>query len=342
MSQPQRGTVTAPFFIMGCRRTGTTLVSQILDSHSRLASYHESYLYNIFRPELHWYGDLADRRCLDALIADVRQVIRGQRAEPPGADELARAIASPTFESVLAALLQLYAESRGKMRGGDKTPEHHLYLDEILAKLPHSPVIFLMRDPRDAAHSLRRTMDVTLEDGARAWNAALLSLRGARRPVLLVKYEDLVVQPAEHVRKLCAHLGEAYEEGMLEFFTRIPDRFRNRRGGEKIDKPVDAGAVGGYRRHLSEREIAVVESMCGEGMDEMGYAFHGAPPAVRGPVGAARTPRAFPILVVERLRYYGFHWERWRRGMVRWRMMLRARTRYVVRAVLGRMRGPGG
>lgn len=328
MRLPDRGT-PVPFFVMGCRRTGTTLVSQILDSHSRLASYHESYFYNIFRPELRWYGDLADPRCMRGLIADVRDVIRGQRAEPPGADELARAIASPTFEAVLAAVLLLYAEHRGKVRGGDKTPEHHLYLDEILDRLPASPVIFLVRDPRDTAHSIRRTMDVTLEDGARAWNAALSSWRGARRPVHLVKYEDLVVRPAEQVRAMCAHLGEAYEDGMLEFFTRVPDGLSHRRGGEKIDKPVDAGAVGGYRRHLTPREIATVEALCADGMEEMGYAFAGAAPTWRVPLSTARVRPSLPALIVERLRYYGSNTERWRRGMIRWRMMARVRLRWL-------------
>jgi hypothetical protein len=331
------GAPTAPFFIMGCRRTGTTLVSQILDSHSRLASYHESYFYNILHPELRWYGDLSHARNLAAFVADVREVIRGQNAQPPAADELIRAVGRPTFEGVFDALLRLYAHGRGKARGGDKTPEHHRYLDEIGARFPDSPIVFLMRDPRDTAHSVRRTMDVTLADGARAWNAALLSLRRARARVLLVRYEDLVAGPEAHMRILCEHLGERFEPGMLAFFTQVPDRLKNRRGGEKIDRPVDAAAVGGYRNHLTPREIALVERVCGEGMEELGYPCDGTPPRpdqrVSPALAGARPSLA--ALVVERLRYYGTNRERWRRGMIRWRMMARARLRWLLRAVTG-------
>lgn len=329
VTQLQGNSAATPFFIMGCRRTGTTLVSQILDSHSRLASYHESYFYNIFRQELRWYGDLADGRRLRALIDDVREVIRDQGAQPPDAEELLRAIDSPTLESVFASVLRLYANSRGKVRGGDKTPEHHLFLNDILTGLPASPVIFVVRDPRDTAQSIRRTMDVSLEDGAIAWNSALLSLRGARRPVHVVKYEDLVAQPAEQVRAICAHLGEEYQDAMLEFHANVPSRYLNRRGGEKLGRQVDANAVGGYRSHLTAEEIAMVESLCGDGIVEMGYTFEGKRSGGAVSIPQGRAKQTFPRLVRERLLYYGFRRERWRRGMIRWRMMLRARLRYV-------------
>lgn len=341
MTHPENERANAPFFIMGCRRTGTTLVSQILDSHSRLASYHESYFYNIFRKELRWYGDLADRRRLRALVDDVRVVIQGQGGNPPDTDDLLRATDSATFEGVLAALLRLYAQGRGKARGGDKTPEHHLYLEEILTKLPASPVIFLVRDPRDTAHSVRRTMDVGLHDGAVAWNTALASLHSAVRPVHVLKYEDLVVRTAEEVKAVCAHLGEPYEESMLEFFSNVPDRFLHRRGGEKLGKCIDAGAVGGYRRHLSATEIHLVESVCGAGMERMGYEFDGPRSKSIISMSPVRSKQSFPRLVRERARYYGFHRERWRRGMLRWRMMIGVRLRYIVAALLRNPRSTG-
>ena len=46
--------------IMGCPRSGTTLVSQILDAHSRLAIYQETNYYTLFRPDRHLYGLASD------------------------------------------------------------------------------------------------------------------------------------------------------------------------------------------------------------------------------------------------------------------------------------------
>ncbi|MBI1722473.1 MAG: sulfotransferase [Gemmatimonadetes bacterium] len=330
MTQPHGHAGTAPFFIMGCRRTGTTLVSQILDSHSRLASYHESYFYNIFRPELRWYGDLARPRNMDRLLRDAREIIAMQRVTPPGLEELRAAVAStPTFEGVLAALLRLYAEGRGKVRGGDKTPEHHEYLDEILEEFPDSPVFYLMRDPRDTALSSVKSFGVSPADAAWAWNAALESYRRARRPVRLVRYEELVQDPVEHVKGLCAVLGEAYEESMMAFFEHLPDHFRNRPAGKKLERPVDASSIGNFRQ-MAAHDIWTIESICGEGMEAEGYAFVGARPPRARPQQRVRRP--FVAEMLGRLRYYGMNGERWRRGFARWRLMLRVRARHVLGA----------
>jgi hypothetical protein len=332
----------APYFIMGCRRSGTTLVSQILDSHSRLATYHESYFYPIFRPELRWYGDLGRPRNLGRLIADVREITVLQGAQPPSAEAIREALSAPTFEAVLAALLALHARGQGKERGGDKTPEHYAYLDEILEKFPDSPVVFLMRDPRDTVRSIQRTFDIPIEDGARSWNAAFLALLGARRPVHQVRYEALVAAPERHVGELCGALGEAYEERMLTFFQRVPEKWKAKRGGEKIAQPVNAGSVGAWR-DMPSSDVALIESLCGEGMEAMDYRFAGArPPVVRAAAGAAaRSPRAFPALVLERLRYYGTNAERWRRGLARWRLMVRVRAHRLVSVMLGERRARG-
>jgi hypothetical protein len=327
--------VSVPFFVMGCRRSGTTLVSQILDAHSRLASYHESYFYNIFRPELRWYGDLRAGRNLRRLVADAREITRMQGAEPPAPEALMAAMPAPSFPGVLAALLRLYAESKGKSRGGDKTPEHHRYLPEIQRDFPDSPVVFLLRDPRDTVFSIVRNFGQTAMDGALGWNASYVSLRTAVRPVHVVRYEELVTRPEEQVRALCAAVGESYEDGMLAFFERVPESWKTRPGGEKIGKPVDAGSVGSFRK-MSRSDIENIEAVCAEGMTELGYQF--TTTRSRSPASArtaSSNSLSFPKLVFERLRYYGLNRERWRRGMARWRLMLRVRAHYLVTATLG-------
>jgi hypothetical protein len=48
-----------PFFIVGCSRSGTTLLQVLLDAHPNLALPPESHIYDRFGPFLHIYGDLA-------------------------------------------------------------------------------------------------------------------------------------------------------------------------------------------------------------------------------------------------------------------------------------------
>lgn len=322
-----RPPTTAPVFIVGCRRSGTTLVSRIVDTHPAFSVYHETFLYPIFHSELRWYGDLGVARNLDRLVADVREVLATQTAEVPSLQDIHRLAAAPTLSGVFGALLQLHARARGKRRGGDKTPEHHRYIGEILRAFPDSPVVVTLRDPRDTVLSIRRVFDTSVEGAAHVWRHAYESYRPFADRVHVVRYESLVADPEAQVRALCRVLGEPFDPAVLEFHRHVPDEFR-RPGGEKLAAPIDPGSVGQFRT-MPERDIRTVESVCGEAMDALGYAFAGGVRPASG--GAARRPPARWRAVLDRLRYYGLNRRRWRRGAARWRVMARARWHWLVR-----------
>ena len=325
---------TAPFFIVGCKRSGTTLVSHVLNSHSRLAVYHESYFYPIFRPQLHWYGDLRRPANLDRLVGDVREVVRQQGQDPPPDGEIQRRLVSPTFEGVLSTLLLLYAESQGKPRGGDKTPEQYAFLPEILERLPESHVVFMMRDPRDTAVSILNVFGVSIQDAAHSWNTAFQSYRRLRDRVHLVKYAELTKQPEEIVQSMTIALGEVYEPGMLDFFQQVPKQLTARAGGAKLGGPVVASSVGNFRQ-LPDEAIREIEDACGAGMEEMGYEFAFAR-RNRVAVTGTRPAHGRVAQLINILRYYGFNRVRWKFGLMRWRIVIFVRLRFF--ALLGPLR----
>jgi len=314
---------SAPFFILGCTRSGTTLISRILDSHSRLAVYHESHFYHLLRHDLHRYGNLEQSANLRRFLTDVREVLQRQRKMTvPTEDELLAALMEPTFAGVLATVLSLYARQHGKLRGGDKTPGHHSYLAEITAQLPHSPVIFLLRDPRDTVVAIREKFGTSLKGATALWNAAYLTYTKFSGRVHLVRYEELVRHPTESVQALCAHLGESYEPRMLRFFEHIPDRLARIKYNQDLLTPIDASHIGRFRE-MSKSEITRVEAACGMGMEAMGYDFSGTKPRIL-PIKAP-TKLEF---IIDRLRFYGWNRYRWHRGWIRWKVVLRLRLKY--------------
>lgn len=324
---------TAPVFIVGCRRSGTTLVSRLVDTHSAFSIYHESFLYPIFHAELRWYGDLRVAANLHRLVEDVREVLATQVAEVPRSEELRPLVARPSLSGVFGALLQLHARRAGKRRGGDKTPEHYGFLDVILRDFAGSPVVFTMRDPRDTVVSIRRVFDTSVAGAAQVWRRAYECYRRHAARVHLLRYEALVRDPEGEARRLCDVLGEPFEPRMLEFHRYVPDDFR-RPGGEKLVGPVDPGSVGQFRR-MDPGDVAVIEAVCAEGMEALGYACAARGATAVG-VTAARARRW--RWVVDRLRYYGVNRRRWQRGAVRWKLMARVRLRWL----LGRVaRRPG-
>jgi len=323
----------APIFVMGCHRTGTTLVRRILNSHSRIEIYHESQYYPIFRHEIYYYGDLGKRANLIRFINDFREVIRVQCLDPsdrvPETEEFLEALVAPTYEGVLATSLLLYAQHHGKMRGGDKTPQHYAYLPEISDSFPDSPIIFLMRDPRDTVLSIRERFNTSIEGATRHWNEAVYAYQQKTRPVLLLRYEDLVQRPTEIIKSMCEFLGEPYEASMLRFFDKTPEQIIEQKGG-KLLGPMDTSSVGRFES-MSEAEIEQVERECAAGMQLMGYSFTilQEEEAVKARI-ILPSKRKFIVFVFDRLRYYNWNLTRWRHGWMRWKCMLKVRIRYLL------------
>lgn len=312
-----------PFFIVGCTRSGTTMISQILDGHSRLAVYHESHFYHLLHRDLHRYGDLRETANMRRFLTDVREVLRRQKKwEAPTEEEFFQALPTPTFEGVLAAMLQLYAHRQGKIRGGDKTPGHHMYLAQILQNLPNSRVIFVLRDPRDAVAAIREKFGLSLKGAIALWNAAFVSYRKFYDRVRLVRYEELVRRPEESVESMCAFLDESCEPGMLRFFERIPASLAKIRYNQDLLEPANPSHIGRFRE-LPRRDIECIERACGIGMEALGYEFSGVKPQL-SPI----KPPTRLDTVIDRLRFYGLNRGRWRRGWTRWKIILRLRARY--------------
>jgi hypothetical protein len=317
--------ITAPVFIVGCRRSGTTLVSRVVDAHPAFSIYHESFLYPVFRSELRWYGDLRAPANLARLVADVRELLATQISEVPAPEAIRDAMSQASLSGVFGALLHLHARRQGKRRGGDKTPEHHRYLAEIRRDFPASPVVFTMRDPRDTVLSIRRLFNGSVEGAAHVWRRAYESYRAHANEVHLMRYESLAREPEGEVRRLCAVLGEPFEATMLEFHRQLPDGFR-RPGGEKLSGPIDASAVGQFRT-MPASELREIEAVCGEGMEALGYEFV---TGGRGPAVVAAPRQRRWRWVVDRLRYYGANRRRWQRGAARWKVMARVRLRWLL------------
>lgn len=327
-ASPLKSGLEAPFFIMGCQGSGNNLVALILSRHSRIAVYLGTHYYPLFAPDRHRYGDLRKSSNLRRLIRDLRETSQARGAGAPEVGEILQTCTAPTFEAVLAAFLHLYARRQGKPRVGERTSQHYLYLREIQEGFPESPVVFTIRDPRDTAFALRGGLGTGSRGSIRAWNAAYESYSHAQRPVHLVRYEDLVQRPADTVAGICSFLGEMYEPAMLRFFEHTPQHFRALPHHRRLFQPLDARSVGVFRQMAAE-EIEAIEASCAGGMEAVGYVVTTRPEARKA---LAPTQRKwFLALLIDRLRYYRWSPQRWRLGLLRWKIVLRVRARYVLR-----------
>jgi tetratricopeptide (TPR) repeat protein len=232
----------APIFIVGLPRSGSTLVEQILASHSAVEGTMELLnVLNIVRE----FDDMAPGR--DGYPQAVRQ------APSERFVQLGRRYLEQT-----APLLQL-----GRPRFTDKLPNNFSHVGLIHAMLPHASVIDVRRHPMDACFSTFKqyfaegqNFSYDLEDLGRYYRCylELMDHWDAVLPgkVLHVRYEELVRAPEAGIRRLLEHCGLEFEPACLAFHeTQRPVRTAS---AEQVRQPIYTTAVGHWRHFEQELE----------------------------------------------------------------------------------------
>ena len=311
------GPAAPPFlFVVGCGRSGTTLLRAMLDAHPRVAVPPESYFVVPMLRDADRYGP-PGALCTEALLADLARFASfGEWGLEPGVLAERWAHRPPrTVGDALTDAYRTYAAVRGKDRWADKTPFHVLQMDLISQAIPAARFVHLVRDPRDVAPSIVRAPfgPDRLPDAALYWRRhagrgrELAAELGPDR-VITVRYEDLVADPEPVLGRICALLDVDYDPAMLRYHERADELL----GGLRV-----AGHLGGIREPLRRdgprwptaprREVAAVELLTADLLEAFAY-----PPS-----GVRPRPRQRLVAAGHRTRW----WAR-----LRWRR-LRARLR---------------
>jgi hypothetical protein len=278
---PEGPVTTGPFFIVGCGRSGSTLLRMMLVSHSRLT----------IPPETWYLIPLLQRFSID---------------RPLDADELARAVAlmtghyrwpdmrldaqelrhelsrieQPYLRDLAEVVYRWHMRSEGKARWGDKTPIYIEIVPELARLFPDARFIHLVRDGRDVAKSYQATdwIGRWLHDNTREWTGALelerrWSRSELRNRILRVRYEDLVLETEATLRTVCRFIGEEFEPQMLSWQDKVDEQVpaRERDVHTKLKQRIGAEGVARWKREMSAREQFVCEAFMGAHLTRMGY-----------------------------------------------------------------------
>jgi Sulfotransferase family len=274
-----------PFFIFGAPRSGTSLLSRMLDSHPRLAVPFETHFFRHFGPLLPYYGDLSQAPSRQSLIDDILASPTIRYFDPPlERERVLAATPAPTFGGVVDAVMASWAAQQGKARWGEKTPMHAFDWPLIWKSFPGARVIHLIRDGRDVAISVKRARHgpKTIYAAAQQWSGYLAQMRMIRASIaedsfLEVSYEDLVRAPRHVLRTICRFLEEDFCEQMLHFHertTRYPTDLVNE---ANLHRPVLVGNAGKWRGEMSAGDIRIVEAVAGRDLRALGYPLAGEP-----------------------------------------------------------------
>ena len=288
----------APFpFVVGCGRSGTTLLAAMLDSHAELAVPAEAgglvlqFCHGLptdarpnrlVWPEVDRPGHPYEEAKLRSMVEELSGCWRYRvwSLQPEAVVATARSAGAASRVDVVRAAYAAYAKAQGKTRAGDKTPAHGLHMARLAELFPEAVFVHAIRDGRDVALSI---MDMPWgpDDAAGAalhWADRVTRIRAAGRSVgaqryLEVRYEELLADPESVLQAICAHAGLSYDPAMLDYETAAgrqlamsgaPDEDRN------LAKPLTWG-LRDWRTQMDPADVAAFDAVAGPVLAGFGY-----------------------------------------------------------------------
>lgn len=259
-------------FVLGCDRSGTTLLQGLLNSHPDIfISYEIGIIYplkNVYERE--GASFMIDLVCKRGLIEEGQalQVLDEYR---DGKFE--------SFSNLLAKLYRMRASKDGKSIWGDKMPSYTGHIDELAFLFPNSRFINIIRDPRGVSSSWAKTDwgPMTTYHAAKKWRKKIYEARESlikldKNRYENILFEDLVNDPEPVLRRICRLVGKEYDSVMLDPINRkksiLPKRLDELHPDR--NKPVNSNIAEKWRE-LPKNRLSHIETICREDMLAFGY-----------------------------------------------------------------------
>ncbi len=251
---PARGHV----FLVGFPRSGTTLLEQVLASHTEVVTLEE-------RPVL---DPAADR-----YFTSADAIARLASLSGP---ELAR-----ERQAYWEALKTRGLDVSGKVLV-DKFPLNTIKLPLIARLFPDAVILFAERDPRDVVLSaFRRNFRMNpamaqftdLESTARFYDAVMslarIYLEKLPQTVVTVRHERLVSAFEDEVRRICQAVGLEWQPGLADFAARARERSIRTPSAQQVRRGLYSDALGQWRRYA--RHLSPVRPILNLWVERLGY-----------------------------------------------------------------------
>ncbi len=256
------------FFVLGCPRSGTTMLQQALNRHSQIAIPPETKFFFSFLG----MSKRAQKKHIIRLNNDLNINLEQPKA---------RIVSDEDGRAFYEAMARQYVEGLGKngvVWFGEKTPEHTGHLPRIRQLFPDAKLLFLYRDGRDVALSLTKTpwMPSDLSVCFMVWlyyQNIMLQLRTSGwTDLYFARYEDIVADPEKQFSAILSFLELPYEPDVALGYGNtegVPLREYPWKGAAL--QKITAERVGLFRRELDLTQIALLERLGKHTLSAFGY-----------------------------------------------------------------------
>jgi len=243
-----------PIFILGLPRSGSTLLEQILASHSQVEGTQE--------------------------LPDIQRIVQELQGRDPDLDD-------PRYPAVLADMAEADFRALGERYLADtrvyrtdrphfidKMPNNFRHVGLIHLMLPHARIIDARREPMSCCFSNLKQLfangqefSYDIEDIARYYRTYLDLMQhwDAALPgrVLRVHHEDVVADLEGSVRRILDHIGLAFEPACVDFHK--SKRSVRTPSSEQVRQPIFRDGLDQWKKY--ESQLAPLREALGDAVE---------------------------------------------------------------------------
>ena len=258
----------SPIFIVGVGRSGTSLLQSMLNAHPDICFIPET---QFLRKYVFTNQKWTSKDEITKLLSSDENLTR------TGLNISEVILNSDSFFRVFQNMLKTYLSTKGKKIIGDKDPRNIDFLTKIYNYYPSAKVIHLVRDPRDVV--LSRTKAAWSQHWPFFLHVFLYNaqiLRGARLGKKLfegnyteLKYEELIQDAQDSLKKIMQHLELEYHEDMLSFSNSAAELVSEREMQWKKETlgPLLKNNSGKWLNKFSSFQIGLIQNLSKKAMN---------------------------------------------------------------------------
>ncbi len=265
-------------FVVGCPRSGTTLLQRMLNSHPELAVANDTHF--IPRVLKQNPSNYVNPALTPNLIEGVYTYHRFHRLGLNNVNVAAAVRGADTYGAFVRGLYNAFARMNEKPLAGEKTPDYCRHIPLLHALFPDARFIHIIRDGRDVALSTLEWATSKKGPGKLPlWNTDPLATcalwwrrqvgMGCRdgRPLgdavyCEIRYEDLVADSESSLRRLADFLGLDYSPQMAGYHTGKTNHAPGL-SAKKAWLPPTKG-LRNWRIQVEDEDLAVFEYLTGD------------------------------------------------------------------------------
>ena len=276
------------FFIIGRPRTGTTLLRSLFDAHPHVQIPWEcQFMLNLY-PKYgnlerwnhetleHFYKDLKEQWQFSAWNIDHEKLQAG----------LFTCEGEYSYTDICRVVylnnISFYPKETIKLIG-DKNHGYTIYTQRLLKLFPNAKFVYILRDYRDTYQSVKNVdfelpvVSVVVYKWKYFYKKALQASRKNPGSFYFIRYEDLVKEPQEQLKKLCEFLELPYVPGVFDFY-KMKDKAEEKYPTDILQKhhkslfnPVNTSRIGLWEKSMSKRQIRIADHVAGNFAEKAGY-----------------------------------------------------------------------